>query len=114
MPQKNSKPLTVRFPTEMRQAVAGAARERGLTDGMLVKTAVAAFLHGGIGSVSSTPPDGPTAEPSLANTEQGFALGVEAACERIAKSARLGVKMATGVTMGEDLAHRIKLDLLGG
>ena len=53
-------------------------------------------------------------EPTLANTEEGFKLGVEAACEKVSKNVRLGVKMATGISMGEDIAKRIRLDLLGG
>lgn len=53
-------------------------------------------------------------EPTLANTEEGFRLGVEAACEKVSKNVRLGVKMATGISMGEDIAKRIRLDLLGG
>ena len=53
------------------------------------------------------------AEPSLANTETGFKLGVEAACALIAKNVRLRVKMTNGKTMGEDIAARITKDLLG-
>jgi len=49
----------------------------------------------------------------LAETESGFKLGVEAACERVAKNSRLGVKMSTGMTMGEDIANHIRKDLLG-
>ena len=52
-------------------------------------------------------------KPSLANTEEGFKLGVDAACEAIANNTRLNVKMATGMTMGQDMAVRIKKDLLG-
>tara|TARA_R110000787_G_scaffold62219_1_gene140832 strand:+ start:3046 stop:3303 length:258 start_codon:yes stop_codon:yes gene_type:complete len=55
----------------------------------------------------------PKTAPTLAETESGFKLGVEAACERVAKNSRLGVKMSTGMTMGEDIANHIRKDLLG-
>lgn len=142
MPTKNSKPLTVRFSLDMRQAITDAAKAKGVTDGMLVKLAVGAFLgdseteplgtHASLDEAqkeveqhvkprdevieqpaTEAPAAVPLAEPSLANTEKGFRLGVEVACDRVARNVRLGVKMSTGITMGEDIAKRIRMDLLG-
>jgi hypothetical protein len=127
MPQKNSTTLTVRFPNTMRQAIADEALRREIKDGALVKLAVEGFFNGTPdvpGEVAAEPflnpcmvaggtPDIVPPEPTLANTEEGFRLGVEAACEKVSKNVRLGVKMATGISMGEDIAKRIRLDLLG-
>ena len=55
----------------------------------------------------------PKTASTLAETESGFKIGVEAACERVAKNSRLGIKMSTGITMGEDIANHIRKDLLG-
>ena len=126
MPQKNTKTLTIRFELDMRQAIANAAKEQGCSDGMLVKKAVQQFLDGPVTHETATTPPAapkltetrveeqqPDPEPSLVNTEKGFKLGVEAACEKVSQSKRLGVMMATGITFGEDIANRIRLDLLG-
>tara|TARA_R110000824_G_scaffold30128_9_gene99432 strand:+ start:1126 stop:1566 length:441 start_codon:yes stop_codon:yes gene_type:complete len=42
-----------------------------------------------------------------------YADGVADACARVAKSARLVVRMTDGRTMGQDIADHIKKDLLG-
>jgi hypothetical protein len=44
--------------------------------------------------------------------DKTYAEGVQAACLIIARNARLNVKMASGGTMGEDIANRILKDLL--
>lgn len=41
-----------------------------------------------------------------------YADGVEAACKRVAKDARLAVKMTSGDTLGETIAQQIERDLL--
>jgi|TARA_R110000744_G_scaffold154511_1_gene269309 hypothetical protein len=107
----------------MRQAIADEALRRKIKDGALVKMAVEDYFNGAPDVPVEVPnpcmveggtPDITPPEPTLANTEEGFKLGVEAACEKVSKNVRLGVKMATGISMGEDIAKRIRLDLLGG
>ncbi len=41
-----------------------------------------------------------------------YADGVKAACKRVAKDARLAVKMTSGNTLGETIAQQIERDLL--
>jgi len=48
----------------------------------------------------------------LSSIENGYAEGVRAAATMVAKNSRLRVPMATGGTMGEDIANRILKDLL--
>ena len=117
MPMKNSKLLSIRFTPEARQEVTDEAGKRGMSDSGVMKAAFAEFIKEPV-----IPPNGTqqaieaitlASEPLLVNTEKGFTLGVEAACEAVAKSTRLSIKMATGRTLGEDIAAQIRLNLLG-
>jgi hypothetical protein len=113
----------VAFPKDLLKEIKKRAGQEKAYVGEFIVSAVEGYMMGPH-EVTASPPSAVTPEkiievvekaskPSLATTEEGFTLGVEAACEFIAKSARLNVKMATGMTMGEDMALRIKKDLLG-
>ena len=113
----------VAFPKPLLAEIKKRAGIEKMYVGNFIVSAVEGYMMGPH-EVTDTPPSPVTpekiieavekaSEPSLASTEEGFTLGVEAACEYIAKSARLNVKMSTGMLMGEDMALRIKKDLLG-
>ncbi|MBT4083101.1 MAG: hypothetical protein HOE83_04905 [Alphaproteobacteria bacterium] len=122
-----TKTLNVTFLADARDAIAERAYRDRISDGAVVRNAVDQFLLGIVDGVTAIheidieadlvaaiKQAEPTSEPSLANTEKGFELGVEAACELMAKNSRMALKMATGITMGEDIAARIKKELLSG
>jgi|TARA_R110000823_G_C15869143_1_gene493983 hypothetical protein len=112
----------VAFPKDLLAEIKKQAGKEKAYVGEFIVSAVEGYMMGPH-EVTTTSPPIPVkiieeavekvSEPSLATTEEGFKMGVEAACEFIAKSARLNVKMSTGMSMGEDMALRIKKDLLG-
>ena len=104
---------TMRFMKEHMDRLKEMADEENSVPS-LIRKAVAEFLKPAVSLAEPVPvPGGFTPEPSLANAEDGFRLGDEAACERLEKNQRLSIKMATGGTIGQDIARRIKLDLIG-
>ena len=88
-----------------------------------VQISPAAFVRGAVAEaliVSVTPAEvGLNPSPEiikLAESKEapmgGYRNGVEDACARLAKNTRLNVKMASGNTMGADIAQHILRDLL--
>jgi len=63
--------------------------------------------------VSSAPPAVEAPVESEAPVSKGYADGVEDVCARLVKNPRLAVKMASGGTMGEDIANHLRNHLLG-
>jgi hypothetical protein len=91
------------FPVDMLDEVKRVAKEQEISTPEYVRMAVQAYLGG------SPPPQPQINEPAPG----GFEDGVKAACLKIARNSRLHTRMATGITMGEDIANRILKDLLG-
>jgi len=76
----------------------------------------ASFVRAAVAAALSVPQEQTEAPPKMDDMEtddRSYAAGVEDACSRVAKNSRLTLTMATGGTMGEDIAQRIKRDLLG-
>ncbi len=94
------------MPVAVLDAVKALAAKNRVSPATIVRTAVRQSIDSEF--LASKP-----RRVTLADTEEGFRLGVEAACEKVASSARLGMKTAIGITIGEDIAGRIKKDLLG-
>ena len=109
--------IPVTFTTQAVLAVIDAAGAQGLTFDRYILKAVQTYYEGATPKTfSKVKPVVVTPEPvveTLAQTEQGFVLGVRAACERLAKNLRLSTRMATGLTIGEDIAANIEKDLIG-
>jgi hypothetical protein len=75
--------------------------------GKVVRHAVDLYFDGPAQTEPSPPP-----LREVVDDATGYAEGVRAAALAIAKNSRLNVKMASGGTMGEDIANRILKDLL--
>jgi hypothetical protein len=79
------------------------------------KTSPASFVRGAVEEALSMPigasrtPQGVAVEET---SSKGYRDGVEDACARLAKNSRLALKMSNGMSMGEDIAARIRKDLL--
>lgn len=102
-----TKSYNVQYTVDELHALELYAIENRQSKAAVVRDAVRGFVNRASGGST---PDG---EHPLASVEEAFQMGVEAACDRISADTRLRVKMASGQSMGENIAECIKRDLVG-
>jgi len=109
------------MPVDMLATVKSHAEGLKISPAEFVRMAVGEALgisEGAIQKLAETvpgeinPPLEPTASQEKNTSDGDYEDGVIDACAIITKSVRLSIKLATGITMGEDIANRIKRDLL--
>lgn len=97
-----TKTYNVVFPVDVLDAVNRFAEDLKISPAEFVREAVAASL--GLDG-------GPAAAPQESRNGD-YEKGVDDVCDILRKNVRLSIKLATGISMGEDIANRIKRDLL--
>jgi len=97
-----TKSLNVIFTLDKLAQIIDHGETTKATKGQVVRDAVDLYFEGPLQTETVPAPF----------REGGYAEGVRAAALMIAKNSRLTVKMASGGTMGEDIANRILKDLL--
>jgi len=129
-----TKSYNIVWPEETLDEVAKTAKDHGLSTAEFIRTITKFVIAGQPGSIrqmldsvfltcdppSSAPfpditTDAPPVPPLAVEPVYGdYIKGVDDACVLVSKAPRLQMTLATGETMGEDLAKRIKLDLGAG
>ena len=99
-----TKTYNVVFPVDVLNAVNRFSEDLKISPAEFVREAVAASL--GVGG------DLDTSDATTDNAGGDYAKGVEDACSMLERNVRLSVKLATGISMGEDIANRVRRDLL--
>ena len=75
------------------------------------KISPASFVRGAVEEALALPTNIHATVGKIAGGK-GYADGVADACAKVAKNSRLALKMSNGMSMGEDIAARIRKDLL--
>jgi len=103
-----TKTYNVVMPVDMLATVKSHAEGLKISPAEFVRMAVGEALgisEGAIKALADVVP------PEKNTSDTGYNDGVDDACAMVRKNVRLGVKLATGITIGEDIANRIKRDL---
>jgi len=75
------------------------------------KISPASFVRGAVEEALALPTNIHATVGKISGGES-YADGVADACAKVAKNSRLALKMSNGMSMGEDIAARIRKDLL--
>jgi len=98
-----TKTYNVVFPVDVLDAVNRFSEDLKISPAEFVREAVAASL--GVDR-------GPAPSPQTESQSGDYEKGVDDVCNILKKNVRLSIKLATGISMGEDIANRVKRDLL--
>ena len=89
------------FPRATLDAVNHFAEDLKISPAEFVREAVAASLE-----LDAAP------SPQTESHSGDYEKGVDDVCNILRKNVRLSIKLATGISMGEDIANRVERDLL--